>query len=288
VLQRGWFTDPKAILHTRRLLRRQRFDVTIDCQGMTKSSLACYLSGARHRIGLRGQHGRELSQWLNNDLVQPARTHVVDRSLELLQPLGIRDVNVQWQLPIDDDSRQRMRQAIEGLGLTDGYAVINPGATWNSKLWEMDRFGHVARHLARQHNLPTLVVWGGQREREQAEQIVAHSSTAAKISPPSNLIELAALIQESRLFVSADTGPLHMAVAVGTPSIGLYGATRPEECGPYGPPHVAVQMAYESGSHKQRRGADNAAMRQITVDMVCQQCDALLDAGATGQTRGAA
>jgi lipopolysaccharide heptosyltransferase I len=288
VLDRGWFTKLKSVLETRRLLREQQFDITVDCQGMTKSALACWLSGARQRIGLQGQYGRELSRWLNNDLVRPGNAHVVDRSIELLAPLGIHDTVVQWNFPIDRGSRERMQQAIENLGLQNGYAVINPGATWASKLWVMDRFGQVARHLAQHHDLPTLVVWGGDGERKQAEQIVAASGGSAVQAPPSDLIELAALIRSGRLFLSADTGPLHMSVAVGTPSIGLYGATRPEECGPYGDPHTAIQVEYQAGSHKQRRRADNRAMQRITASMVCGQCDRLLAAGAPGETRGAA
>lgn len=287
VLPRGWFTSPRRLLAARRVLRARRFDISIDCQGMTKSAFACRLSGARNRIGLRGAHGRELSSWLNNRLVESRRSHVVDRSLELLRPLGIRQPAVRWHLPLDNASRLRMRQAVAGLGLAGPYAVINPGATWNSKLWEMDRFARVAQHLGARHRLPTLVVWGGGRERGDAERIVAESGGQAVLAPPSTLIELAALIEGGSLFLSADTGPLHMAVAVGTPSIGLYGATRHEDCGPYGSPHVALQVQYQGGSHRERRNADNSAMRMITVDMVCERCDDLLHRTAR-QRRGEA
>jgi len=276
VLKRGWFTHPGRLLATRRLLRARRFDVTIDCQGMTKSALACWLSGARRRIGLRGAHGRELSPWLNNERIPSERPHVVDRSLDLLAPLGIQQPAVRWQLPLDDDSRQRMGEVIDRLELSGGYAVMNPGATWQSRRWEMDRFGRVAQHLGAQHSLPTLVVWGGAGERAAAEQIVAESAGHAVLAPPTTLFELAALIEGGRLFLSADTGPLHMAVAVGTPSIGLYGTTRPEESGPYGSSHAALQAEYQSGSHRQRRHADNRAMRLISAEMVCRQCDAML------------
>lgn len=277
VLPRGWFTSPRGLWAARKSLRALRVDTTLDCQGLTKSAFACRLSGAARRIGLRGEHGRELSPWLNNCLVETRCPHVVDRSLELLTPLGIQRPKVQWQLPIDEASRQRMRAAVAQRGLMGRYAVINPGATWGSKLWELDRFGRVAEYLGTKHGLPTLVVWGGARERAAAEQIVAASGGHAVLAPASALIELAALIEGGRLFLSADTGPLHMAVAVGTPSIGLFGTTRPEDSGPYGPPHVALQVEYQGGSHKERRRADNRAMRLITVDMVCRQCDAMLE-----------
>ena len=131
-------------------------------------------------------------------------------------------------------------------------------------------------HLGETHRLPTVVVWGGDRERRWAQEIVDASAGYATLAPPTSLPELAALTQRGRIFVSSDTGPLHMAVAVGTPSVGLYGATRPADCGPYGAPHVAVQVRYQAGSRKQRRKASNACMREISAEMVCRHCDQVL------------
>lgn len=288
VLERGWYTNPKKVWAARRCLRPRQFDAAIDCQGMTKTALACWLSGARQRIGLRGQHGREVSPWLNNVLIPPRRPHVVDRSLELLEPLGIQQPQVEWRLPIDDESRTRVRQALAALGLSGAYAVINPGATWDSRLWVWDRFGRVARHLGERQQLPTLVVWGGPKERAWAEQIVAASAGQAVLAPPTTLLELAALIEGGRLMITADTGPLHMAVAVGTPSVALHGTTRPEDSGPYGPPHAAIQVEYQGGSHRERRTADNRAMQRITVEMVCERCDAVLECTRPAARRASA
>lgn len=280
-LPRGWFTKPAGLLAVRRMLRERRFDVTIDCQGLTKSALACWLSRARRRIGFRGRHGRELSPWLNNELVLPSRPHVVDRSLDLLTPLGIREPAVRWFLPINAGSRQRAREAADKLGLAARYAVVNPGASCASRRWEMDRFAHVARHLGARHGLSTLVIWGGADEQAAARQIVAESAGFGVLAPYTTLLELAALIEGGRLLVTADTGPMHMAVAVGTPCIGLHGTTRPADSGPYGAPHVALQVEHQGGSHRAHRRADNRTMRLITVEMVCQQCDALLGGAVT-------
>ena len=107
-----------------------------------------------------------------------------------------------------------------------------------------------------------------------ASDIVATSGGAAIMAPDTDLQHLAALIESSDLFISNDTGPLHMAVAVGTPTIGLYGATKPGDSGPYG--QVAIQKAYESGSARQRRGASNAAMCAIGVEHVSEAIDELL------------
>lgn len=269
-LERGWFTSPRGIRSTRELLKPHKFDVTIDCQGLTKSALAGWLSGAPKRIGLGGKRGGELSRILNNTLVQPVFSHVVDRSLELLIPLDIHSPKVRWQLPIPPTARTwatRWRRAIPEKSL----AVLNPGATWDSRLWEADRFGAVARYLRDQYGYRSVVVWGAPWEREVAQNIVAHSDGAATLAPDTDLHHLGALIETADLFISADTGPLHMAVAVGTSTIGLYGATKPGDSGPYG--QVSLQRAYESGTRRHRRKADNSAMKKITVQDVCESID---------------
>ena len=277
-LPRGWFLSLKKCKSLRDELCAQRFSVSIDCQGNTKSSLACWLSGATYRIGCRGQYGTELSTYLNNILVTPEHSHLTDRCIDLLQPIGITNPGIDWQLPGDEAAEHAARNLLEGLSLQGHFAIINPGATWESKLWEMDRFASVARHLGERRGIKSLVVWGSKQELDFANQIVSAANGYAVLAPRTSLQELVAVLRQGTIFVSSDTGPLHMAVAVGTPSIGLYGATRPADCGPYGSPHVGIQVRYESGSRNERRKADNSAMREISVQRVCRECDQVLDA----------
>lgn len=283
VLQRGWYVSPLGIATARHRLRPFGFEISVDCQSVSKTALACWLSGATHRIGCDGQYGCEISPYLNNDLLTPRTTHLTDRSLELLCRLGIESPTVDWQLPLVPAAREKMADLVSRLGLGDAYAVINPGATWDSKLWPPQRFAAVARYLGSRHGIPTLVVWGNSSERIWANEIIAASAGHAVLAPPTDLAELAAVIHRSKLFISADTGPLHIAVAVGTPSIGLYGATRPQDCGPYGEPHIAIQTRYESGSRQHRRQASNACMKLISSEMVCRQCDELMARGRKRQ-----
>ncbi len=269
-LERGWFTSATRLRETKATLKPYNFEISIDCQGLTKSALAGYLSGAKRRIGFAGRHGGEISRLLNNERVPPVFSHVTDRSLELLIPLDIHSPKVQWKLPLSPAARSwatRWRRTISEPRL----AVLNPGATWPSKLWEADRFGATARHARDRYGYRSVVVWGTFEERLMAEEIVRHSSGAATLAPDTDLNHLGALIEQSDLFISGDTGPLHMAVAVGTETIGLYGSTKPGDSGPYG--QIAIQKAYESGSRTHRRRADNAAMRAITIDDVCKAID---------------
>ena len=277
-LPRGWFLSLKKCKSLRDELRAHRFTVSIDCQGNTKSSLACWLSGARHRIGCRGQYGTELSTYLNNILVTPERPHLTDRCVELLAPIGLMNPEIDWQLPGNEGVEHAAARLLADLPLQGQFAIINPGATWESKLWEMDRFAAVARYLGERRGLKSLVVWGSDRELDFANQIVSAADGHAVLAPRTSLQELVAVLRQGTIFISSDTGPLHMSVAVGTPSIGLYGATRPADCGPYGSPHAGIQVRYESGSRNERRKADNSAMREISVERVCCECDHVLDA----------
>lgn len=278
VLPRGWFVSPARILELRRRLRPMRFDAAIDCQSITKSALACWLSGAPLRIGCKGKYGSELSPLLNNRLIKPRRPHLTDRSLELLTRLGLNAAAepyeaVRWDLPTCPGAEQSVAEWMPN----EAYAVINPGATWDSKLWEMDRFGEVAERIGRQRGLRSIVVWGGERESRWADQIVAASNGWASKAPPTSLQELASVLRQSRLLLSSDTGPMHLAVAVGTPTVGLFGSTHPDACGPYGAPHEAVLKQFQPGGRKARRYADNAAMRLITVDDAWQACRRVID-----------
>ena len=273
-LERGWFTSIKGIRHAKSVLRDHQFEISIDCQGNTKSSLAGLLAGAKHRIGYAKRHGGELSRLFNNHRVATVFNHLTDRSLELLSPLGIHSPQVRWDLPLPESARgwaDRWRRGISQRRV----AILNPGGTWASKLWEPERFAIVAKYLSVRHQFQNAVVWGSPSERRMAEEIVERSSGAAVLAPDTDLHHLAAMIETSDLFISGDTGPLHMSVAVGTPTIGLYGATRPGDSGPYG--QIALQKEYEAGSRRHRRSADNRAMRAIRVEHVCEAIEELLD-----------
>jgi heptosyltransferase I len=274
-LPRGWLKSPGGVWRLRRRLRDLRFDVAIDVQSLTKSAVLAWLSGAKRRIGFGNPGGRELSKWFNNERIDPKATHVVDRYLELLRPLEIESPAVRFQVPEHEADRAVAERIIAELGLDAGFAMVNPGAGWPSKLWPTDRYAAVARHLRELWHLRTLVVWAGQAEHALAEQITAAGPTVS-VAPPTSLPELAALARQATLFIGSDTGPLHLAAAVGTPCVGLYGPWPAERHGPYGPQHIALQKMRFEGSARARRAAPAMYMASITTEMVCEACDNLL------------
>ncbi len=284
VVPKGFLKSPALLMQIARNLRALKADIALDPQSLTKSATLAWLSGAKTRIGFMKPQGRELSPWLNSHLVAPQEPHVVRRYLEVLRPLGVHasERDIVFHLPTGNLSQLSAR--FEQQLAEREFAIINPGAGWDSKVWPCERYGEVAAHLS----VASLVVWAGEKEKAWAEAIVAASKGRATLAPPTSLLQLAALLRRARLFLGSDTGPLHMAAALGTPCVAMYGPTRPEVCGPYGPGHCVLQTRVDSlGSQRKQAGVISAAMLEITVPQVLSACEALLGDAAHCASRSA-
>lgn len=275
-VRKGFLRSPSTAVGLWQQLRERQFDVVIDPQGLTKSAVLGWASGAKERIGFASPVGRELSPWLNTKLVAPGTTHLVDRQLELLAPLGISDCSVEFRLPRYPEVQHNMQAVLTRPELGAGFALVNPGAGWDSKLWPWERFAALTKQLGESCGLRSLVIWNGPREECWAQDISQESGGWALKAPPTKLRELAELCRVAKLFISSDTGPLHLAAAVGTPCVGLYGPSRPELCGPYGTKSTAIQAWYQAGTSRQRRSGRNDAMRDIPVEQVLAACQQLI------------
>ena len=283
-LPRGWLKSPGGVWRLRRLLRGRRFDMAIEAQGLTKAAIVAWLSGAARRIGFGVPWGRELSRWLNTETVATPGPHIVQRNMQLLRPLGIESPAVRFQAPEHPEDRQAAERIIRQAGLESGFAIINGGAGWPSKLWPADRYAAVAAHLGTAWKLAVLVVWAGDKEKETGQRIVAGSQGHARLAPTTTLTELAALARRAKTFIGSDTGPLHLAAAVGTPCVGLYGPWSREVHGPYGLQHIALQKAHFVGSTRQRRAAPPQVMEAISIEDVCAASDRILHDAAEPHT----
>ncbi len=287
VVPRGYLRSIRALRRLRSSLQSLDCQVAIDPQSLTKSSVAGWLSGAARRIGFRGKFGRELAPYLHNEGIVPKSTHLVDRTLELLEPLGLQRTDPVFDLQPGEAADSAVRQFVAASHLGCGFVVLNPGASWESKRWSPRKFARVARHLGEQHNIPSLVTWAGAEERSWAQQVVDRSGGHAVLAAPTSLTELASLMQHAHFFVGSDTGPLHIAGAMKTPCIGLYGPTRPQDSGAYGPGHIAVQAFYQSGDRRTRR-TNRTAMNAIDAESVIDACELMISRHSVTADRNAA
>ena len=235
----------RTLRDLRERLRAARFDVALDLQGLVKSGVVTAATGAPVRIGFAAGFRRErLNGLFTNRHVTPppSARHVVDQYLALLAPLGVAPRRVTFRLPRRNAADSRVEEffAESGLKPHGRVVVLNPGAGKPAKRWPVERFVELAARLGREASARVLVLWG------PGEEPAAHAiaqAPGAVLAPPTDLDTLVAVMRRVSLVVAGDTGPLHVAAAVGTPCIGLYGPTSAVRNGPYGTGHRTLSAA---------------------------------------------
>jgi heptosyltransferase-1 len=223
----------------RERIRGASFDVAIDLQGLLKSGLLTAYTGAPLRIGFSAGRCRERwnALFTNRHVTPPdSARHVVEQYLALLAPLGIEPGPAEFHVPVPAAAERRIEEFLvnEGVKPGDRLVAINPGAGHPQKRWSVARFGALAERLATEAGARVLLLWGPDEAHMAREISLALPGHSALLAPPTDLGELTALLKRCRLMIANDTGPLHLAAALGTPALGLYGPTRAERNGPYG------------------------------------------------------
>lgn len=263
---------PGAIAQAVADLRAARVGTALDLQGLWKSGFWARASGARRRIGFAGPARREplSSLLLTERHALPAGIqHVIDKNLALLGALGLDAVGRRdFPLPPFEREAARIDRELAALGV-ERPVLFHPGGGWTSKLWPAEAFGELASRLARRR-IPALVTWGP-GEAALAERVVAASGGTAMASFPASLLELAALARRARAIVAADTGPLHLACAVGTPAIALFGPTDPVRNGPWNPADLVLSRRPACfPCHRRECATHRGILAEISVDEVEQ------------------
>jgi lipopolysaccharide heptosyltransferase I len=224
-----------------RRLGADHFDVAIDLQGLLKSAVVAALTRAPLRVGFDVRRSRELSALFTTRRVTPPASarHVVDQYLALLSPLGVREPVLEFNLPWDADAESRMDAFFHRSGLKAGGRVValNPGAGRPDKRWPAERFAALASRIVDEAGAAVVIVWGPGEEPLARAIVGSLAGTPAALAPRTGLVELVAVLRRVSVVVSGDTGPIHVAAALGTPCVGLYGPTSAERNGPYGRRH---------------------------------------------------
>jgi lipopolysaccharide heptosyltransferase I len=268
-----------------RALRAEPLDMALDFQGLWKSAAWARLSGAKRVIGYAREWRRERpsSILMHETVPLPGEAvHVIDKNLALLRPLGIDAVGQrEFPLPASPGSGVRVSEGLAALGLRE-YAILNPGGGWASKLWPAERFGELARGL-RAHGLASIVTWGP-GEEDLAGKVVAASDGAAVRSFPTSLLDYVELARRARVVVAADTGTLHLACAVRTPVMALFGPTDPARNGPFDPADVVVRRVPSCAPcHRRVCPRHEGVMRDIPASEVLEAVERRLALRAEGR-----
>ena len=270
-----------GLLRAVQLLRERRYDVAIDLQGLLKSAAMARLSGAKRVIGFERDLLRERgAAWFYDEATTVAAdAHIVQKNLAVLPRLGVNEPSVRFPFvvplsPVADSVAAEA--ATHGPG---GFVLINPGGAWPNKRWPPERFGELAVRIRERHGLPSYVLWG-EDEFLLADRVVSSSNGAAIRAPRTTLGDLLALSTRAAVMVSGDTGPIHLAAAMRTPLVGLYGPTWPSRNGPWSPDDEVVSRAARCECHHKRRcqldvaeGDPGVCLQDVGIDEVAAAVD---------------
>lgn len=256
-------------------LRRARYDVAFEAQGLWKSAAWARLSGAARVVGWAREFRREPSSALlvgDRRRVPDPAVHVIDKNLSLLSAVGIDAIGQRaFPLPAGGGSDARAEAELRAAG-AERFALLLPGGGWRNKLWPAERHAELARALAGR-GLRALVAWGP-GERPLAERVAAASDGAAQPCFETTLLDLAAVARRAAVVVGADTGPLHLACAVGAPVVGLYGPTDPDRNGPFAPRDEVVRVTPPCAPcHKRSCPTHDRVMEGLGVEAVLAAVD---------------
>ncbi len=248
-----------------RRLRRERFDLTIDLQGLLRSGLMTWAAAAPRRVGFA--NAREGAPWTYTDkfdvpIMQPA----LERYRQIVAPLGCQGEPPRAIVPITDDDRRWAAQRLDGLPRP--LLAIHPGAQWETKRWPPQHFAELARRAQDAFGAGVVLV-GGKGEGALAAQTAdTLEDPFANVAEQTSLLQLAAVCESADVFLSGDTGPMHLAAAVGATAVAVFTCTSPRRAAPRGPQHEVVTTSVACAASYLKKCRRRICMEELSPERV--------------------
>ncbi|MGD2124490.1 MAG: lipopolysaccharide heptosyltransferase II [Desulfobacteraceae bacterium] len=265
----GQVSALKEIRRFLKELRSEAYDLVIDLQGLFKSGLLTGLSRGRRKIGFT--FGREGSSLFLTEkpLAVNIDQHAIDRYMKAVEYLNCSKDSWKGHIPIRPSDKQPIDRHLDENGLSGkGLVAINPMARWKTKLWEPQRFAALADRI--QKELSCKVVFTGSgHDRLAIDRIISYmKERPLNLAGKTGLRELAYLYSACPIAITTDTGPMHIAAAMGTSVVALFGPTAPQRTGPYGKGHQVIREDIECSPCFKKRCGHMTCMKEITVERV--------------------
>jgi heptosyltransferase-1 len=221
-----------SVRQTIGIVRQFSWDASIDYQGLWKSAALPFFGGVKRRIGFSSHTIREFGvPILYNERVKAATIHIADQNGELSRRAWARKRVAPVALRISDEDQARAQSHLRSAHI-NRYVVLSPGGGWRAKCWPAERFGALCQKIRDTLDLRCVVNFGP-GEDDLAAAVRAASGGADPLLYNEELGPLMAVLRSARCIVGGDTGPLHLAIALGTPAVALFGPTDPARNGPY-------------------------------------------------------
>lgn len=260
-LGRGWRSGRilGELYSFSRALREKQFDLVIDLQGLFRSGWFAWISGAGTRVGL--SDAREAAPLFYTHVV-PVRTkeqHAIDRYLSVVEALGCGRGPVEYVFPVKADDRAAVDRLIpQGTR----YAVLHPGTNWPTKRWPVEKFAELVPMLRERFGLESVIAGAADLTA------TAQSIGGIDLTGRTTLLQLVALLERADLVVSNDSGPMHIAAALGRPLVAPFGPTNPVRTGPYGRMRGVVRLDIPCSPCYSRRCSHQSCLQKLDSTMV--------------------
>lgn len=259
-------------------LRRERYDLVIDLQGLLRSSLMAFACRSGARLGFANAREGASLFYTDRVAVPDLSIHAVDRYLLTLKSIGIKNPGAPgFDIVLEERHHKEAISLLEEfcIGEGEGFVAIAPSARWLTKRWPAENFVHLANKINNEVGLKTVFIGTKDEEAVLAGHIdklflknLSFGRTSIK--------GLAALSKRARLLVTNDSGPMHIAAAVGTPAAAIFGPTDPLRTGPYGRVHRVITAGVECAPCLKRECADVKCLAGLSVDAVFDELNAML------------
>jgi heptosyltransferase-3 len=230
-------------------VRRRNYDLAIDLFGNPRTAIITYASGAKYRVGYRFKW----RQYCYNIVVEPrgGEVHNTEFNLDALRAIGVPVVSNEIEFPLDAASGRFADEFFQSYGRppfdqggmkggSEFIGALNPGGGWYTKRWRIPQYAELGDALVKEFEAKILLVWGPGEEKDVRE-LQSKMSQPSILLPQTSLKQLGAIVKRCNLFVTNDSGPMHIAAAVGTPVVAIFGPTNPMLQGPVGSGHEIVR-----------------------------------------------
>jgi lipopolysaccharide heptosyltransferase I len=273
-LGKAWY-NPRAfgaLLSLIRQLRRNKFDLVVDLQGLFRTASLAWLSGCKNRLGMTT--ARELANVFYTDSVPQDRDciHLVDYYLRITQAAGASEAQAKFVLPVDPAAVDSVKTMLSNHRVdANNYAVLVPGSRHRDKLWPVERFAALADKISSTFDL-SIIATGTAAEKNIVENLqkLAHVPTISFVGK-TGLGELAALLKAARLVVGNDTGPGHIAAALDTPTVIIFGRANPARIAPYRKENCVAAIEPHGRGLKANSSDPKYDVKAVTFDDVYQK-----------------
>lgn len=258
-------TDIRLFIST---LRDRQYDLVIDFHGLLKSAFIVLLSSGQRKLGYDSM--QELSGFfLNEKIFEDMNKHAVNRYLDFPRYLGYDTEQPDFFIPVEECNETRVDSLLTAHGIDSAkpFVAVSPVAFWETKLWQNDKFTRLCDRIVTE--MKTGVVFTGGTADEIIEQIRSRmTAPSVSLEGQTTLKDLAYLYKRASLVVTTDSGPMHIAAAVGTPTVALFGPTDPSRTGPYGEGHVVIRRDLHCSPCFLKKCDSMQCMKEITAEEV--------------------